>query len=41
MVLVTMNLDEGRAVQTPDDLRVLMTGFMEGRLDINRYERHA
>lgn len=41
MVLVTMNLDEGRAVQTPDDLRALMTGFMEGRLDINQYARHA
>jgi 4-hydroxybenzoyl-CoA thioesterase len=41
MVLVTMNLDQGRAVPIPDDLRELMAGFMEGRLDINQYERHA
>lgn len=34
-VLVAMNLDCGRAVPLPDDLRELMVAFMNGRLDIN------
>lgn len=37
MVLVTMDLDQERAVPLPEDLRGLMTGFREGKLDINRY----
>ena len=41
MVLVTMHLDEGRAVPAPDELRTLMSGFREGRLDINQFERRA
>ena len=36
-VLVAMDLDQRRAVPIPDDLRVLLSGFQEGRLDINRY----
>jgi 4-hydroxybenzoyl-CoA thioesterase len=41
MVLVTMSLDEGRALPTPEDLRTLMSGFRQGLLDINHYERQG
>lgn len=34
-VLVAMNLDTGRAVPMPDDLRELLVAFQAGRLDIN------
>lgn len=34
-VLVAMDLDSRRAVPVPDDLRGLLVGFQEGRLDIN------
>ena len=34
-VLVAMDLDKGRAMPIPDDLRALMAGFQQGRLDIN------
>ncbi|MBK9953674.1 MAG: hypothetical protein IPP18_00510 [Rhodocyclaceae bacterium] len=37
-VLVAMDLDQGRAVPLPDDLRTLLDGFRQGRLDINAYE---
>ena len=37
-VLVAMDLDKGRAVPLPDDLRTLLEGFQQGRLDINAYE---
>lgn len=35
LVMVTMDLDRGRAVSTPGELRSLMKGFREGQLDIN------
>ena len=37
MVLVNMDLDRECALALPDELRALMTGFREGKLDINRY----
>jgi 4-hydroxybenzoyl-CoA thioesterase len=37
-VLVAMDLDRGRAVPLPEDLRNLLEGFQAGRLDINAYE---
>ena len=37
MVLVNMDLDRECAVPLPEDLRELMIGFREGKLDINRY----
>ena len=38
LVLVTMDLDTGRAVPIPEELRLLMSGFQEGKLDINSYD---
>ena len=38
LVLVTMDLDAGRAVAIPDELRLLMAGFQAGKLDINSYD---
>jgi len=38
LVLVTMNLDTGRSVPIPEELRLLMSGFKEGKLDINSYD---
>lgn len=37
LVLVTMDLDRECAVAIPEELRALMTGFSEGKLDINSY----
>ena len=37
MVLVNMDLDKECAMAIPDELRALMTGFRDGKLDINRY----
>lgn len=37
LVLVAMDLDRGKAVPIPDDLRVLMKGFQDGKLDINAF----
>jgi 4-hydroxybenzoyl-CoA thioesterase len=38
LVLVAMDLDRAKAVPVPDDLRLLMTGFQEGKLDINSFD---
>ena len=38
LVLVTMDLDAGKAVPIPDELRLLMTAFQAGKLDTNSYE---
>jgi 4-hydroxybenzoyl-CoA thioesterase len=37
LVLVAMDLDQAKAVPVPDDLRVLMTGFQNGKLDLNHF----
>ena len=37
MVLVNMDLDNERAMPLSEELRELMVGFREGRLDISRY----
>lgn len=37
LVLVTMDLERGRAVPIPEELRALMNGFSAGKLDINSY----
>lgn len=37
LVLVTMDLDRECAVAIPEELRALMTGFCEGKLDINSH----
>lgn len=36
-VLVGMDLDSGRAVPIPDELRHLMVAFQQGELDINNH----
>lgn len=36
-VLVAMDLDKGCAVPLPDELRALMEGFQQSRLDINNF----
>jgi len=38
LVLVTMDLDTGRAVAIPDELRLLMASFQDSKLDIDSYE---
>lgn len=38
LVLVAMDLDKAKGVAIPDDLRMLMEGFQNGKLDINRYD---
>ncbi len=38
LVLVAMDLKKAKAVPVPEDLRVLMTGFQSGKLDINQYD---
>lgn len=38
LVLVTMDLDTGRSVPIPEELRLLMSGFKDGKLDINSYD---
>ncbi len=38
LVLVAMDLDKAKAVPVPDDLRLLMTGFKDGKLDINQFD---
>jgi 4-hydroxybenzoyl-CoA thioesterase len=37
LVLVAMDLDKAKAVPVPDDLRMLMSGFQNGKLDINHF----
>jgi acyl-CoA thioesterase FadM len=37
LVLVAMDLDKAKAVPVPDDLRVLLTGFQNGKLDLNHF----
>jgi 4-hydroxybenzoyl-CoA thioesterase len=37
-VLAAMDLDKAKAVPVPDDLRLLMTGFQSGKLDINHFD---
>ena len=37
-VLVAMDLDKGRAVPLPGDLRMLLEAFQQGKLDINAFE---
>lgn len=38
LVLVAMDLDKAKAVPVPDELRLLMTGFQSGKLDINQFD---
>ncbi|WP_025917057.1 thioesterase family protein [Herminiimonas sp. CN] len=38
LVLVAMDLDKARAVPLPEDLRSLMTGFQNGKFDINQFD---
>jgi 4-hydroxybenzoyl-CoA thioesterase len=38
LVLVAMDLDKAKAMPIPDDLRLLMTGFKDGKLDINQFD---
>ena len=38
LVLVAMDLDKATAVPVPDELRLLMTGFQSGKLDINQFD---
>ena len=38
LVLVAMDLDAGKAVALPDELRLLMMSFHEGKLDTNSYD---
>lgn len=37
LVLVSIDLDKTKAVPVPEDLRLLMTGFQSGELDINHF----
>lgn len=38
LVLVAMDLDKARAIPVPEDLRLLMTGFQNGKFDINQFD---
>lgn len=38
LVLVAMDLDQARAIPIPEDLRLLMTGFQNGKFDINQFD---
>lgn len=38
MVLVAMDLDQGKSVPVPEDLRLLMSAFQSGKFDINRFD---
>ena len=37
LVLVAMDLDQAKAMPVPEELRLLMTGFQAGKLDINQF----